>query len=473
MKQILLPRRIVKATGVENPEFLKIKKPLQSVLRSDKKWFDSLTAVKGPATIILDFGKEMHGGIRIITSRAKSIGLVRIRFGESLTEASSDIGVKNATNDHIARDFEATIVQLSDATFGQTGFRFVRLDFPDTSDFYIQNIYCVNNILSKKAVYTYTGPDKRIKDIFNIAKRTVDLCASSGLIWDGIKRDRLVWIGDMHPEMLALSTLYGKMKEIENSLDFIRDQTDLPGWMNGYPTYSMWWIIIIADYYRITGCKDYTIKQLDYMQKLVEQVDNYSDEDGNTKYPFNFVDWPTCESPEAYDGTRAITIIAIKKVIEIFNEFNVDSSLAEKVLTKLLRLPINGGKKKQIIALKYLATGVMSDEEYNNLVEGGAKGLSTFMSYYILKAIASRDVNMAIQIMKEYYGAMIDVGATSFWEDFDVEWTKNSSRIDRIPRGGKKDIHGDFGAHCYKGFRHSFCHGWSSGVIRFIMEYCE
>jgi H/ACA ribonucleoprotein complex subunit 4 len=25
------------------------------------------------------------------------------------------------------------------------------------------------------------------------------------------------------------------------------------------------------------------------------------------------------------------------------------------------------------------------------------------------------------------------------------------------------DIHGDFGDHCYRGFRHSLCHGWASG----------
>ena len=74
----------------------------------------------------------------------------------------------------------------------------------------------------------------------------------------------------MHPEMLALSTLYGRLSEVENSLDFVRDSTPLPGWMNGYATYSMWWMIIISDYYKFTGCKDYVIKQLDYMQNLVK-----------------------------------------------------------------------------------------------------------------------------------------------------------------------------------------------------------
>jgi hypothetical protein len=99
--------------------------------------------------------------------------------------------------------------------------------------------------------------------------------------------------------------------------------------------------------------------------------------------------------------------------------------------------------------------------------------MSTFMSYYILSAVASFDKDAAVRMMKEYYGAMLDKGATTFWEDFDLAWMKGSSRIDEFPTAGERDIHGDFGAFCYKGFRHSLCHGWSAGVIEFIRKTCE
>ena len=39
-----------------------------------------------------------------------------------------------------------------------------------------------------------------------------------------------------------------------------------------------------------------------------------------------------------------------------------------------------------------------------------------------------------------------------------------------MPDGDKKDIHGDFGRFCYKGYRHSLCHGWSSGVVAYMSE---
>lgn len=76
-----------------------------------------------------------------------------------------------------------------------------------------------------------------------------------------------------------------------------------------------------------------------------------------------------------------------------------------------------------------------------------------------------------LPIIKEYFGAMLARGATTFWEDFDMEWLNGSGRIDEIPENGVKDIHGDYGAHCYKNFRHSLCHGWASGVLSFVIEH--
>lgn len=472
MKQLLLPKKIVKAKDMLNAKALKIKKPLQVVLRSDKEWNDVITTVNGNGYLVLDFGKEMNGGIRIITGNFEKASecAVRIRFGESLSETYSDVGVKGASNDHSPRDFNAILPKYADVNFGQTGFRFVRIDFLSEGIFHIQNILCENNILNKKPVYRYKGDDKLVKSIFDTAKRTVDLCAAGDYVWDGVKRDRLVWIGDIHPEMLALATMYGRLESLERSLEFVRDNTPVSLWMNGIATYSMWWIIIVADYYFITGCKDFAERQIDYINELIVRFDQSVDETGKMDYPWLFVDWPTCGSPDEEAGVRAINVLAVKKAIALLSEYGFDSISAQKVLEKLSLKPIAVKKMKQVVGLKYLAEGKITDEEYALVMKDGAKGMSTFMSYYILTAIASRDNELAKKIMKEYYGAMLDIGATTFFEDFDVEWLNNSSRIDKLPKKGQLDIHGDFGKHCYVGFRHSLCHGWSSGVIRFIYD---
>ena len=193
-------------------------------------------------------------------------------------------------------------------TFGQTGFRFVRLDF--MAPIQIKCITAVAQMPDLEPEYVYCGSDERIRQIYDAAKRTVDLCVSCGYVWDGIKRDRLVWIGDMAPEVLALTTLYGRMPEIERSLDFVRDQTPLPGWMNGYPMYSMWWIVTLQIYLERTGAKSFVQQQIPYLSDLVRQMDACVLDTGELNYPSYFVDWPTSGHPEVVDGARAINIMA-------------------------------------------------------------------------------------------------------------------------------------------------------------------
>ena len=118
--------------------------------------------------------------------------------------------------------------------------------------------------------------------------------------------------------------------------------------------------------------------------------------------------------------------------------------------------------------------GLKEASELNKSVMavGGAARMSTFYGYYVLQARAKAgDIQGCLDCIRDYWGAMLDLGATSFWEDFDLAWTKNAARIDELVPPGKKDIHGDFGNYCYKGFRHSLCHGWASGPTAWMSEH--
>lgn len=465
MKERIYAKKIVESGSVIGAEHLLRKKPLQIGLNET----DTITVEEG-GYFILDFGKEMNGGVRILTFLAQNCR-VRIRFGESLTECCAELGGKtNATNDHALRDFTAELPNYSDMTFGNTGFRFVRLDFSGKA--ILKTVVAVNHIMKRKAKYRYEGADERVRQIYETAKRTVDLCAAGEYLWDGVKRDRLVWIGDIHPEMLALTSLYGRLPLIERSLDFVKDQTPLPTWMNNFPTYSLWWMIIVADYYKRTGAEGFARKQISYLKGLLAQVDGCVSEEGEMHFPAYFLDWPTYETPDAVRGVRAIAIIAANSAAELLKTFGEDGTLAENLARKLRLQAVGSTESKAVLGLKHFAVG-LDEEDKALLTKDGAKGMSTFMSYYILKAVASFDREKAVAMMKEYYGEMLDKGATTFWEDYDIAWGGDSSRIDERPQDGQKDIHGDFGAYCYVGFRHSLCHGWSAGVLAFIREECE
>ena len=106
---------------------------------------EKFLSCKGKGYVILDFGQELCGGIRMVTRAVDGVARFRLTFGESLTECLSNIGEKNATNDHSPRDFEAIVPAMSDLTFGQTGFRFIRIELLSNNPVLVKNIFAINH----------------------------------------------------------------------------------------------------------------------------------------------------------------------------------------------------------------------------------------------------------------------------------------------------------------------------------------
>ena len=100
---------------------------------------------------------------------------------------------------------------MSDMRFGDSGFRFARLDFFEGGIISIKNIYAAFEYRDLKRLGSFECSDSVINKIFDTAAYTVELCMQN-MLWDGIKRDRLVWIGDVHPEMLSILSLFGADK---------------------------------------------------------------------------------------------------------------------------------------------------------------------------------------------------------------------------------------------------------------------
>ncbi len=432
----------------------------------------------GGAYVILDFGREIAGRVRILTHAAEGNKKLRLRFGESVSETCAEVGENNATNDHSMRDFTVEIVSWSDMTFGNTGFRFLRLDVPAGSSFRIKSVVAVSEIDGREQVGSFECDDPFVNKIWNTAAYTLRLCIQNGYLWDGVKRDRLVWIGDLSCEMHAIYCLYGNLPEVRNSLDFAQREGVPPDWINGIPMYSLWWLIELADEYKHTEDKAYARGKLAYVRALLSAVDENVSDQGDTAFCYNFIDWPMHyeegESEEKREdelaGVNYLMRVAMQRTGEMLAFLGEDASLCRSILQRLEKKQITVNEYKQAAALAVNA-GDVTAHSLEVLKAGGAERLSTFMAYYIFSALAKfGEYNFALATMKEYYGGMLNLGATTFFEDFDVTAAKNAFRIDELPVEGKVDFHRTFGKHCYTGFRHSLCHGWSCGVIPYLAE---
>lgn len=128
VRETIFPARVIKAFGsVKSAEMLTTPKSLQIGLKEPECTVFENGEDGENAGVLLDFGREINGHVRIMTYSCGNTGTARARIacGESVTEALSKIGEKNATNDHAVRDFEAELRPFSDMTFNETGFRFV------------------------------------------------------------------------------------------------------------------------------------------------------------------------------------------------------------------------------------------------------------------------------------------------------------------------------------------------------------
>lgn len=447
------------------------------------------------ASVILDFGKEIHGGLKIVISTVSPARtpVFRVRFGESVSETCSELNtttslvetgsnevmdLKNntATNDHAMRDMELTCPYYGSIEIGSTGYRFVRLDL--LTDDMLVNLKEVTAILRYRDI-PYEGSfncsDQRLNDIWMTGAYTVHLNMQE-YIWDGIKRDRLIWLGDMHPETSTISYVFGEDESVYSSLDLAVKQYPLPNYFNGMSAYSMWYLIMQYDWYMHFGNIDFLRKHGDYIKGLVDLIDTKVDAEGNDELGGGrFLDWPSSPNEKGvHSGYRALIVWAMNdaaKLCRILGD-EPQAKKAEAIVARLNQKIMPSNNLKQAEGLMAIAGLKSAEDAAKAILEGGPKGFSTFYGYYMLQALAmDGKYAEALDIISKFWGGMLDLGATTFWEDFNLDWVDNVGRIDEFVPAGKKDIHGDFGAYCYPGFRHSFCHGWASGPTAWMSQH--
>lgn len=495
IREYLSPVRIVwqqDSVQIENEHYLLLPGNGQADLSNSRVCVMRSTDARHPA-LLLDFGKEIQGGIQLVTGMPASQKPVRIRvrFGESVSEAMCEIDGKNgATNDHAVRDFQLSLPWLGVAEVGNSGFRFVRIDLPDDSvELQLKEIRAIATYRDIPYKGSFRCSDERLNQIWQTGAYTVHLNLQEYL-WDGIKRDRLVWIGDMHPEVMTVNTVFGYNEAVPKSLDLTRNITPLPNWMNGISSYSIWWLLIQRDWFRYQGDWTYLQSQKDYLVGLLKVLISKVDVSGREHLDgMRFLDWPSNENPEAINaGLQALMVQAMKygaELCSLLQEPELASTCLEtearlrkaapqviKPFLALKKKPTEPGMKQAAALLAWAGLMDANEADQKYLSQEGGHGFSTFYGYYMLRSMAlAGNYSGALDIIRSYWGAMLDMGATTFWEDFNLDWLPNAAPIDELVPAGKKDIHGDFGAYCYKGFRHSLCHGWASGPTSWLTEY--
>ena len=476
------PKRVVwqSPAGVQNAGAFLLPRGGQAVLKEPQPPCMLTASSQTPAGVLLDFGRELHGYIELITPMTQDqakLRHVRVRFGESVSEAMAEPGgPQNAQNDHAIRDQTVSLPWLGKKMIGPGGFRFVRIDNLDPElPVELSQVRAVLQIRDIPQVGSFRCDDERLNRIWQVGAYTVHLNMQEYL-WDGIKRDRLVWIGDMHPEVSTINAVFGFNDVVPRSLDLTRDVTPVTEWMNGISSYSMWWVLIHEEWWLHYGNREYLAAQEAYLTALLKRLAHLVGPDGKERIDgTRFLDWPSSPNPQGVTaGLQALLVMTLESGSRLMTTLGdaETAKLCSEAAARGRTVVPDPNKSKSGAALLSLA-GMMDPKKTADTVlkTEGPKHISTFYGFYVLQALAkSGDADTALDFVRTYWGAMLDYGATTFWEDFNLGWTNNAGRIDELVPPGKKDIHGDYGAYCYQGFRHSLCHGWASGPTAWLSQ---
>ena len=427
--------------------------------------------------VVLDFGTEYYGGVELTVGGydGQEDRNLLLTFGESVSETFS-----HPDYFHSIQETKLHLTPWSVLTFGKLGFRFVKLENPETFSIGIQGIRCCYVHREFPVQGSFRCSDPLLNDIWDASVRTLSLCMQD-LMWDGVKRDQLVWMGDLFPEIFACSVIYGHQDVVEKSLDFLRDETPLPRMMNGCGTYSFWWILAQRYWYHRFGSLDYLKKQQEYLKKLLLHFSGMVSNDGELSFSGGYLllDWATGISPEAgpsiRNGSHAVLRLAFLAGAELCHILGDEETalLSERAAEKLLKkeLPLSECSTAAN-AFQVLAGFRDAGDVYDRCFDGKLPyGLSTFLGCFVLDACAEAGHRKeALDYLRQYWGGMLSVGSTTFWEHFDVDWLKGAGRIDEIVPAGKHDIHGEYGEGCFKSYRNSFCHGWGSMPAEWLIR---
>ena len=454
VREFLPCTRVVRQENVSGSEILPGNREIQPILEDS---FGEFVRFGKAGSILLDFGLELHGGIRIINSSKK--GRIRLRFGESAAEAMSD-----PDQDHAIHDEILTLPTLGMMEYGNTGFRFVRIDAVDEG-ISLRNVVAVALFRDLPKRGNFRCSDPLLNRIWDTAAYTLQLNMQE-YMFDGIKRDRLVWCGDLYVEIAAAFAVFGNHKTIAETLDFAVRHASYIEKLGGISSFSFWWMIAVEQYVFTTGDDALLFKERDMIEELMKHFVSQTAPNGReTAKEMRFLDWYSFnEEPAKHAGLQGLLYWALCAAERCGAKLGLDTTAVSDARKRAAGYIPDCGGSPAAAAVQTLS-GL---KDRSQLLAGlQVDHTDMFSSYFVLK---TQPVLPMLQLLRRQWGGMIELGATTFWEEFDLRQAAGAGRIDELPSPDKPDIHLSAGNHCYKGTRRSLCHGWGAGPAAILPE---
>lgn len=418
--------------------------------------------------LLVDFGQEYFGYLNV--ENADPEEEFGVFYGESREEAlETDISI---LFEHLKGDTKYCLRQ-----------RALRYIFVKAKD---------EAMLSKLKIsmeYEYIpfekkGDFKCDNELFN---RLYDACVHTFHLncrenfLDGIKRDRWVWSGDAYQSARINSYLFADEDIVRRTAIGLAGKPPIEQHINTIIDYTFLWMIGLHEHYMTYGDIDFIKRIYPMAVKFMDFCENRLNEDGfiiQVNLDWTFVDWTEYDKTGAVCAEQMLFIKACEVMAELaqvagddgkrYFEKSVDlkKKVSEYYWNEELGAFIDSyesGKNNvtrhaNIFAIMY---DIATPEQAKSIVENVLRNdniikiTTPYFKGYELDVLGKLgDISAIENELNSYYGAMLNEGATTIWEEYDP----TLKGIEHYAMYGEK-------------FGKSLCHAWGAGPIYLFGRY--
>jgi hypothetical protein len=487
----MLPERVtvqteggVRFEGIENLTTLRAPTVAQSARVLFQASGETVSGERQTPALLLDFGREVAGRV-LLESGGDRLAAVEVRYGESMEELLNGPFLGAQT---------LLLPPHGVARGVKSAFRYVLLSFPagtaaavpgsalaGSDEVRLRQASLEGIAYPVRYEASFESSDARLNRIWETAAYTAHLCMQEG-VWDGAKRDRGKWMGDMDVTARVIDAVFADGALSEQTFRELAGQAPFDEHVNTIAPYTAFWVIGEAAHFRRTGSLAALEPVRAPLQGLLARMDRDVDAAGlfvNPGAQELFVDWAPMfdrDTPEARRAIQFEYLLAFADGAELLER------LGEPALAARYRERSEQMRRAAEEKLLDAATGTYGSLWQANamaVVSGAASAergraiyarvlsevgsekmqqVTPFYGYYVMEALARLGhTRQALDWMRLYWGGMLDEGATSFWEAYDPRWPRT-------------EPHKYLEADRKTGYYVSLAHGWSSGPALWLLE---
>jgi alpha-L-rhamnosidase len=426
--------------------------------------------------LVADFGRETFGYIKLHGLRGK--GQVAVYFGESKEEALATETCE--TLEYLAVDQPQKgdrVTSLSKA------FRYVNIRLE--AGVSLDSVSLLYEYAPVAERGKFRCSDAQLNKIWDVAAYTMHLNTREFFI-DGIKRDRWIWSGDAYQSYLMNYYLYFDTPTVNRTQFALRGKDPVTSHINTIMDYSFYWFISVYDAYQYTGDKAQVQQLYPRMQSLMDYCLGRRNKDGlmeGLAGDWVFIDWADGLSKKGEVSFEQLLLCRSLESMALCAKLVGDQAGAQKyqqlatdLKAKIFATYWNAGKGALVhsrvngqptdnvtryanmfaIFFNYLSPEQEQQVKKSVLLNPQVPKITTpYMRFYELEALcAMGEQPYVLKEMKSYWGGMLDLGATSFWEEYD-------------PAKKGAEHYAMYG----RPFGKSLCHAWGASPIYLLGKY--